>query len=1244
MTTPFSIPEAHIELSSSYVAAINRVLYDIAHEVDRTLNASPSRQHASSPELAPSARGLANVAALPVRIVFERKNAPRFSEGGDAITVTPVPFLFNRSINAWSLAAVLDWPKWAKRNGAGSFGFDFTPEALLPGILYRHLANRTDQHKALTHIVGWGNSLTRKPPEFFFCESYIGESPGDSQVSREEQTPPPEWVQSEEVQKKHEGELNDIYLKVVDDIDPRCQRFIVLTPIHDIRPYGRSFGPPIGCLLLNVGLTRYAHENDEHFVTNEMQDEFIVACRAVGKRVVPRLNRSAELLSAEIHKTAMVQVNQDTALASATLLRHYCATLRHVQFWERIHVYQRGAYCFSFVWQDQAGSSRSQWVEQRVAEEARLRHDRTYFAPFGMPASVCSATKVLCEELDPVKDLGLEFEPSDLPSIIAAQLVFEFPAAAVLPRAEEPYLVKAFSRELQYQQLEVFRAMLPLRRARRNALRTAVSAIMGRNMSHNIGSHVLARYSSKAGDDRATVVRDRQDHRGDLLSYLQRRMDFIAEVATADRPFGSQVLSLRNVIERLNYGKQVARFEEIFLRNEPDGGPCKADPDCLHFVRPLRKSPLQPRQPILLSFITGKESMLASVEYGEPIELCEAATEARRLSCSQGFKAAGSAIDHSFASPGGEVGAHSLYVIIENILRNSARHGRQESRPVRLFVHAIDENHADFLSVEIIDPRTRFLDGRGCVDEGRQKKWLEQQQKINRSQSRSLFDKGKRSELHSLPAEINSILADEPLLDRSGQPNHKYWGVREMQICAHLLRGGSLSGVETEAARFAALEALAHPLPDGTWCLKYRLQVQRAKLVAVVVEDPSPWVSEELRRRGFVVLQGPARGEPNAAAQWNRVAQVASPYAFLLVQDGIALPEGPQRSTLPIRAAHAELKYIARVLDPGTDVDETMEELHLRMVERYQGRPAWESRKAMYGLVLSRHDCIHPGAREGEGSPSSGGGLFIRVADDNPGSHRPLPAGLDAWLDRLRADSMAAVWVDHCQAEDFSALRGLELANLGQPPSISPLWVSTEGAFSDSAHTAFINELGQARAGNELLAAALARVVVLDERVQAEADRPGPRAGLPLRELWPLAGIWVPSREEGPGDLTNCCLDVPDFTAIRAYLLRPTVREDQLPVDFLVVHLTILEGLRDETRPSVSRVLQDLVEGTPAESAEVVVVTGRGVPAVARKLGGEDLERARFLPVSVVYEPLVLRPSKLGLMRVLWSAGRPTPA
>jgi len=106
---------------------------------------------------------------------------------------------------------------------------------------------------------------------------------------------------------------------------------------------------------------------------------------------------------------------------------------------------------------------------------------------------------------------------------------------------------------------------------KRYAIRSAVAAIMARNMSHNIGSHILARvdmddYKRKLCSLKADL-REKiyQEIFTEFHKYLQQKSDFLAEISTEpERPFIPAWL-FRDII--LPFDRQVI-IKEFIGRNE----------------------------------------------------------------------------------------------------------------------------------------------------------------------------------------------------------------------------------------------------------------------------------------------------------------------------------------------------------------------------------------------------------------------------------------------------------------------------------------------------------------------------------------------------------------------------------------------------------------------------------------------------------------------------------------------------
>lgn len=1075
-------------------------------------------------------------------------------------------------------------------------GYRIHRRMFIPGVLYRGLSEQ-GYGEVLDRVEGEPRSLLELSSRFIFFER-----PGRERIYHQTEFALEDGVKPLSVQWETtrgtqlvEALMLPLYLRKFIKGGEIEKRPVLVIPVHDVWLGGTGFGGLWGCLLCT-------------FETAPKRTTFV-------ERTLPDFRPLCEALSEVLSMSALTTIATLPIVPPYDLVEHFVKAIIHIQDWERISVYRGGKrlYCYRRFLDGERNSGAQDFMRDFTWE--RCDSDLCNRCVAGEDKRTADTAKrrlswnmeqgnVWSRELIP------ELSGEEEAAFRSISLEFEYPKTATVPEncdgsgADSKH--ELFELAVIQRQIEVLRTLIPKVRARRAALRSAVSAIMGRNMSHNIGSHVLARYSNKIKDDRGETETGKADHRGDFLAYLQRRMDFLAEVATSDRSFWSQPLSMKEQIDRLNYEKEKERF----------GG----------------------HKSIILSNITGKESLLASVEYGQP---------ARKREVGEDYSVGQEGDDVWFSCPGGEVGVHAFFVILENVIRNSARHGAAldrggEDATICVFV---DVNHEgdgpDLLKIEIIDPRSKLEpDGRPLktemspeerkneTDEARR-----QEKELSVRNSYSLYEAdGTRKKLISLHREINSILHDEPFLGESGIPNPKYWGVREMQICAHYLRGSALSDIEGPRDETKpVLEAGIYKLPDGSFCLKYTLYLQRAKLMAAVVRDDSGYrdMAKELRSRGIVTI-----GSGEAGPDWATIVRESRGYGFLVVEDTIGLPEDRcVRASLPVRAFNWSRNEIGARIDDALSGHTWMERLHRCSAEVYRDRrKAWKD-KPLWGVVVNMPD-IQLGDRE----DGNRGGLFSTPRAHQPFTQdepeqpiRPLPSTEITWHRTLLDSAIAAAWINHPNRDDFSSLARFEHAMV--PAQQTYHWVSVESALSDNAHSAYLRACRRGE-GWEILAAAVVRVAVLDERVQSELKSRS-RSGIDFSVAWPLMGVWVPTKG-------TCNLDSPELNACKEFLRRPAERTDQFPIDFLIVHLTILERLAKEVNLSLPETLDVLITGTQAAEAEIIVVTGRGVPTVANALNRDHIENVRYLPISALLEGLVFRPSKLALMRVIWSAGRPS--
>ena len=918
-------------------------------------------------------------------------------------------------------------------------------------------------------------------------------------------------------------------------------KHMISIPIYD----GAQAGPCYGRL---VGIIHGAILRE---IENSEEDR-----DSIGEKIAERVRRHNDKLAASFRAADMARIaradvtqrERDLDADAGGLspaLRHFLHVLPMAQDWKRVRIEQRrkdGSWKPFQYW----GRTGRDWVKVNA-------HSPVISGLLGAKSERFMESDLSL--LDMIEGVAPRLEESERRALDAWRLSFEYPDYALLPEDKE-----VLERQYWHEQIDIWSIVLPKVllqrenvRREREALRQAVSAIMGRNMSHNIGSHVLARYRAAVKDKGDRTFAPEKGPLSSFLTYLQQRMDFLADVATSDRAFRFQTLSLQEQINQLNYDK----LSELL------GSDGEAT-----------------IEPILLRFITGKERLTATVNYK-------------------------SEADVQFACPGGEIGVHALFIILENIIRNSARHGGGSGAQVELTVSVGEADDKDLLKLTIVDPHSPAT--------------------VRKRSSEGEATKTRVDD------DINGIIRS-PLLDTNGEAKPEYWGVREMQICAHYLRGFSLYDLEKKAKP----PVLAAGRTTKTDALKYTIFLSRARRMVAVVKDKSKlWPENEvLQRWGIYVIKVKECEKPD----WGAIGVKAGSYEFLIVENEVeGLPESPRERAemgMPVRTlalSPCDTEKLRRKIDElirqeGSASSSWMESLHRHYAEvTRDNHDIWKC-KPLYGVALANGQALEPKPTLAWPQPSCipGDGGLIETC-------KPLPDEAKRWLKGLSSKGIAAAWIDHAEKADFC-----------------DSWISVETARAGDAHARFLSQRLRdttPSGGWEILAAAIPRVAVLDERIQSARDQTSRVRGYRLSDIWRFMGVWVPPKQDDNGG--SCDLDSPSFSKCRDVLKKPTELCEQFPIDILVVHLTILERLnRERNEKTLAKTLDCLVGDSQAADAEIVIVTGRGVPAVARAAGGQgtDLRRVRYLPISALLESLNSRPSKLALMQTLWSAGRPSSA
>ena len=230
---------------------------------------------------------------------------------------------------------------------------------------------------------------------------------------------------------------------------------------------------------------------------------------------------------------------------------------------------------------------------------------------------------------------------------------------------------------------------------RKTAIASAKAAIMSRNMSHNLGSHVMAYLKQhlnsvqdmvrdnvldsiiKSDDDLSTPEGLQQWFNrfeesqqglsnvalpflvglGKFISYLQERQDFIATIATDYVPYFSTVNFKDFVYDELN--------PDLRYLRHPDRIGLKPDNILLGNIarsEGLARSTMPTEN---------KKSQMSDIilKYknfdGNPVDVTEL-----------GYDDLKDMRDFMVSLPGGVVGRQAIFSIVENVIRNAAKHGK----------------------------------------------------------------------------------------------------------------------------------------------------------------------------------------------------------------------------------------------------------------------------------------------------------------------------------------------------------------------------------------------------------------------------------------------------------------------------------------------------------------------------------------------------------------------------------------
>lgn len=349
--------------------------------------------------------------------------------------------------------------------------------------------------------------------------------------------------------------------------------------------------------------------------------------------------------------------------------------------------------------------------------------------------------------------------------------------------------------------------------------KSAIGSIMSRNGSHNIGSHVLAALSHNVG----TMPDDRV-----LYQYIQQRMDYIA-TATTDFPAWRQLTMLvsgmlrefliqRHLLDHIagSEGLRAYQFQNRSL------APNQNNTIRIH-IRRIKDDVKNWVNNGFLSCVNGEivddnSCVVPFINY---------------RSESGAYSALKDNKDIAVAIPGGVVGQHAFYTILENIVRNAAKHDWAKADKA-------DSKYANLeLYIDFRDnPKEGLVEFRvwTCVIGFKQKVGTT----IVHAKRIGIGNSGE-SVLNEITKKVCQCF-----IDADGGLRKENWGIAEMRISAGYLRNcdiadiGGLNNcgvVDNDCETIKIIRPVNVSLPDATEALGYRFDLYKPRELLVVLPE-----------------------------------------------------------------------------------------------------------------------------------------------------------------------------------------------------------------------------------------------------------------------------------------------------------------------------------------------------------------------------------------------------------------------
>jgi len=328
------------------------------------------------------------------------------------------------------------------------------------------------------------------------------------------------------------------------------------------------------------------------------------------------------------------------------------------------------------------------------------------------------------------------------------------------------------------------------------SMKAAIAAIMSRNGSHNIGSHVLSAVSdgiSDPSDDRI------------LFNYIQERMDFIAQITTETPKWTFPTSLIQDLIRRFYIQRHLLNYisySEGLTAYEFQGKNSGGEQENKLIIKILNKSGEE---------IVGLNNNDENQSIKDFVQI---------------------------AVPGGVIGQQAFFTILENIIRNTAKHNwansnfKKDAKNLEVTVQYNDYPDNDYVLIQIYDNVSNVFINDNKLTE-------EEKERI----AKQLLNYVLESKNKPLHQQINEKLIAPFVDEDTGQLRNENWGLAEIKICSAFLNkknvneyGLSKKDILYDEAKnkLGFISTIGKNDDKGIYHLCYQLKIPKPREVLII--------------------------------------------------------------------------------------------------------------------------------------------------------------------------------------------------------------------------------------------------------------------------------------------------------------------------------------------------------------------------------------------------------------------------